>query len=40
MCRCYREREEELNQERPKLDPNKKDELKKLLLAQSQDKTS
>jgi len=39
MCRCYREREEELNEERPKLDEDKKEELRKLLIAQSQDKT-
>jgi hypothetical protein len=39
MCRCYREHEEELNQERPKLDESKKDELKKLLSSQSQDST-
>lgn len=36
MCRCFKEREEELNQERPKLDAGKKDELKKLLASQSQ----
>lgn len=39
MCRCYREHEEELNKERPKLDESRKDELKKLLVSQSQDNT-
>lgn len=38
MCRCFKEREEELNRERPKLDENKKEELRKLLVSQSQGK--
>ena len=35
MCRCYRQHEEELVDQRPKLDGRKKDELKELLSAQS-----
>lgn len=38
MCRCYREREEDLNRERPKLDEGKKEKLRKLLVSQSQGK--
>lgn len=38
MCRCFKEREEDLNQERPKLDESRKDELKKLLVSQSEGK--
>ncbi|WP_269845178.1 hypothetical protein [Coraliomargarita sinensis] len=37
MCRCYREHEDELNEERPKMDESKKEELKKLLVSQSRD---
>ena len=37
MCRCYQEHEEELNSQRPKLDEGKKDELKKLLVSQTED---
>ncbi|MGB0743016.1 MAG: hypothetical protein ACPGSB_00685 [Opitutales bacterium] len=37
MCRGFREHEESLNQYRPKLDEVKKDELKKLLVAQPMD---
>jgi hypothetical protein len=36
MCRCFKEREEDLFDVRPKLDEGKKDELKKLLASQSQ----
>lgn len=35
MCRCYKEHEEALSPQRPKLDPAKKDQLKELLAAQS-----
>lgn len=38
MCRCYKEHEEKLEKQRPKLDPDKKNQLKELLAAQSQDK--
>ena len=33
MCRCFKEREEELVEARPKLDESKKEELKKVLLS-------
>lgn len=35
MCRCYRENEENLAAHRPKLENERKDELKALLAAQS-----
>ncbi|NBB79085.1 MAG: hypothetical protein GVY36_06505 [Verrucomicrobia bacterium] len=35
MCRCYREHEEELAAHRPKLEDERKDELKALLASQS-----
>ena len=37
MCRCYRQHEEELVDQRPKLDGRKKDELKELLSAQAKE---
>lgn len=37
MCRCYKEHEENLVEQRPKMEDDKKNELKKLLLSQSQD---
>ena len=39
MCRCYKKHEEELVSERPKLEDGKKEELKQLLVAQSQENT-
>lgn len=36
MCRCYREKEDMVNTQRPKLDESKKDELKQILISQSQ----
>ena len=38
MCRCFKEHEEELLSERPKMDDRKKDELKQLLYTQSHEK--
>ncbi|MFO8027408.1 MAG: hypothetical protein R6U56_07070 [Opitutales bacterium] len=38
MCRCFREHEEELVEELPKLEQEKKEELRKLLVSQSQRK--
>ncbi|MGZ0713183.1 hypothetical protein ACWPKO_33105 (plasmid) [Coraliomargarita sp. W4R53] len=35
MCRCYKQHEETLIEQRPKLDAAKKDQLKELLAAQS-----
>ncbi|MDQ8196409.1 hypothetical protein QEH59_18415 [Coraliomargarita sp. SDUM461004] len=35
MCRCYKQHEEKIAEQRPKLDNAKKDQLKKLLAAQS-----
>jgi thioredoxin-related protein len=35
MCRCYREHEHELEANRPKLDPLRKDQLKEVLAAHS-----
>jgi len=35
MCRCYKQHEETLTEQRPKLDAAKKDQLKELLAAQS-----
>lgn len=37
MCRCYKEHEENLVEQRPKMEDDKKNELKKLLLSQLQD---
>jgi hypothetical protein len=39
MCRCYRENEDALAPHRPKLESERKDELKKLLASQSFSKT-
>lgn len=38
MCRCYREHEEEIAQNRPTLEQNKKEELRKLLASQPENK--
>ena len=38
MCRCFKEREEDMVYVRPKLDESKKNELKQLLYSQSQEK--
>lgn len=35
MCRCYKQHEEKLTEQRPKLDQDKKDQLKELLESQS-----
>ncbi|HAV14611.1 MAG TPA: hypothetical protein DCX06_14135 [Opitutae bacterium] len=35
MCRCYREHEQDIESNRPKMDASKKDSLKELLAAQS-----
>lgn len=35
MCRCYKQHEDELSETRPKLDSEKKDQLKELLASQS-----
>lgn len=37
MCRCYKEHEEHLAVTRPKLDADKKDQLKELLAAQTRE---
>ncbi len=34
MCRCYKEKEDSLAEQRPKLDPQQKDQLKALLSQQ------
>lgn len=39
MCRCYREHEEELIAHRPKLESEKKDQLKELLASQDTSST-
>ena len=39
MCRHYREHEELVNLQRPKMDACKKDELKKTLVAHSHEKS-
>lgn len=36
MCRCFKEHEDEVNAQRPKLDDSKKNELKEMLASQSQ----
>ena len=38
MCRCYREREDELLEHHTKLENDKKEELRKLLLSQLKEK--
>lgn len=38
MCRCYKEHEDNLTEHRPKMEDAQKNELKKLLLSQSQDR--
>lgn len=38
MCRCYREHGEEIAQNRPTLEQNKKEELRKLLASQPENK--
>ena len=35
MCRCYKQHEEEVAKQRPKMDQDKKDQLKDLLDSQS-----
>ena len=35
MCRCYKQHEETLAANRPKMDEQKKEELRRLLLSQS-----
>lgn len=35
MCRCYKQHEDEVSAHRPKLDADKKEQLKELLAAQS-----
>lgn len=38
MCRCFKEQEESMEDTRPKMDEDKKDELKRLLASQSTNK--
>jgi thioredoxin-related protein len=38
MCRCYKEHEENMVDYRPKMEDDKKSELKKLLFSQTQDR--
>lgn len=38
MCRCYKEHEESLKLIRPKMDESKKDELRRLLAKQANEK--
>jgi len=35
MCRCYKQNEEEIADQRPKMDDAKKDQLKEILASQS-----
>lgn len=39
MCRCYKEREDELTEQRPKMDASKKEELRQMLTSQAKSDT-